>query len=224
MAKNVIKVLVVLVVGFAVYVLHKYEVLTRTLEWVNRFGVWSPFIFIAIYVLSSIFFVPSAIFTFAAGVLFGLWRGIVFSLIGLGIGSVSAFSLGRYLARDWLTRVFSKNKNFHLLDEAVRKKGWKIVLLARLSPISPFLLANYGFGTTKISARRYFLASVIGSIPSTAVYVYLGTLAGSLTSIHSDRARSPFEWALLIVGLMVTVLLTWYIRRVAQTALNKDLN
>ena len=104
-----------------------------------------------------------------------------------------------------------------------RRKGWKIVVLARLSPVFPFLVGNYFFGLTALPAKNYFAASLLGSIPSTAVYVYLGTLSRDLVLGGSARSRTPAEWILFFAGLAVTAILTIYLRRVARQVLeNQD--
>lgn len=55
-----------------------------------------------------------------------------------------------------------------------------MVMLARLTPVFPFLIGNYAFGITRIPTAHYLGASLVGTIPSTALYTYLGTLLGDL--------------------------------------------
>jgi hypothetical protein len=56
-------------------------------------------------------------------------------------------------------------------DRAVADEGWKIVLLTRLSPVFPFTLLNSAFGLTRVKLSRYVLASWLGMIPGTVMYV-----------------------------------------------------
>ncbi len=135
-------------------------------------------------------------------------------------GATIAFLIGRYIARDKISGYFEHNQKFQLIDHAIHQKGWKVILLARLTPIFPFLIANYGFGLTKLKARHYFLASLIGSIPGTAVFAYAGSLAGNLSSSGlSKETHAPAEWVLLFGGLIATVTLGWYLNRLARRAL-----
>jgi len=222
--KQAAKILVVAGIAGLAFYINKSGLFQRTLEWIDQLGPSAPVVFILIYTLTSIFFVPSFFFTFGAGAIFGLWKGLLLALLGTGTGALAAFLLGRYMARDLVGRSFAKNKEFRQMDEAVKVKGWKIVALARLSPVFPFLVGNYAFGLTKIPAFHYFVASIIGTIPSAAVYVYAGTVAGEIAQSGSgSRGRTPAEWALLVGGLIATGILTWYIRRVAKEALVKNL-
>lgn len=92
--------------------------------------------------------------------------------------------------------------------------------LLRLSPIFPFNLLNYALGLTKISLRSYFLASWIGMIPGTVMYVYIGSVAADLAMLGAgDRSRTPAEWGLYLVGLAATVAVTVYVTHIARKAL-----
>ena len=158
----------------------------------------------------------------AAGVLFGVIRGTLLVSISSISGATLAFLIGRYLAREWVAAMIRGNQKFEAIDAAVAEEGWKIVGLTRLSPVFPFNLLNYAFGLTQVSLKDYFLASWIGMLPGTVMYVYIGSLAGNLASLGSgERSRTPAEWALYGVGLMATVVLTLYLTRIAQRALKR---
>ncbi len=94
--------------------------------------------------------------------------------------------------------------------------GWKIVGLTRLSPVFPFTLLNYAFGLTRVSLRDYVLASWIGMMPGTVMYVYLGALARIGAA---GEEKSPAEWALYAIGLLATLAVTVFITRIARRAL-----
>jgi uncharacterized membrane protein YdjX (TVP38/TMEM64 family) len=119
-------------------------------------------------------------------------------------------------------RRIESNPRFKAIDEAVAREGWKIVGLTRLSPAFPFNLLNYAFGVTRVSPRDYILASWIGMMPGTVMYVYIGSLAGDLATLGAgQQARSPAEWTLSAVGLLATVAVTVYVTRLARTALKQ---
>ena len=83
------------------------------------------------------------------------------------------------------------NERFRAIDEAVGREGWKIVGLTRLSPVFPFNLLNYAYGITRVSLRDYFFATWIGMLPGGVMYVYLGSLAGSLATLGGRPAARP---------------------------------
>ncbi len=102
------------------------------------------------------------------------------------------------------------------------KEGWKIVFLTRLSPIFPFNFQNYAYGLTKISFWHYTLASLVGMIPGSFMYVYIGSLGrSSLEAAAGSEGVETLQLVLQIVGLAATVLVTIFITRIAAKALKE---
>ncbi len=197
------------------------EFLKEALDWIGKLGPWGPVIFIGIYVVATVFFIPGSVLTLGAGALFGVALGSVCVSISATLGATAAFLVGRYLARDAVARKVESNERFAAIDRAVADEGWKIVLLTRLSPIFPFTLLNYAFGLTRIPLGQYVLASWVGMIPGTVMYVYLGSL------VHvgaGHRQRTVGEWVLYGVGLLATLAVTVFVTRLARRALAKKID
>jgi uncharacterized membrane protein YdjX (TVP38/TMEM64 family) len=196
------------------------ELLRSALEWVNGLGAVGAIAFIAIYTAATVAFFPGSILTLGAGVLFGVGFGSLYVFLGATLGATAAFLVGRYLARGWVSRKISGNAKFHAIDEAVGREGFKIVLLTRLSPVFPFNLLNYAYGVTGVSLKDYVLAS-IGMIPGTIMYVYIGSLAGSIATLGTGTqpTNPSIQWAIRIIGFIATVAVTVYVTRVARKAL-----
>lgn len=196
--------------------LHAQDLLKRALDWVGQLGPWGPVIFVGIYIVAAVLLIPGSVLTLGAGAVFGLWRGIVLVSLASTLAATVAFLIGRYLAREAVTRKIEGNQKFSAIDRAVAAEGWKIVLLTRLSPVFPFTLLNYAFGLTRVKLSHYVLASWIGMLPGTAMYVYLGSLA---TLGARQHTRTPGEWALYGLGLLATVAVTVFVTRIARKAL-----
>ena len=187
------------------------------LDAIARLGPWGPVLFVAIYIVATVLFLPGSVLTLGAGAVFGLAWGSIYVSVGSTLGATAAFLVGRYLARDWVTKKIEGNASFAAIDRAVADEGWKIVGLTRLSPAFPFSLLNYAFGLTRVSLRDYVLASWIGMMPGTVMYVYLGSLARAA----GDRTRTPGEWTLYGIGLLATIVVTIFVTRLARAALAK---
>jgi len=199
---------------------HVQLLLRQTLDWVSGQGTAGVIAFIAIYILACVFMLPGSVLTLGAGAVFGVVKGTPICLVAATLGATAAFLVGRYLARDRVARMIEGNERFQAIDEAVGREGWKIVGLTRLSPVFPFNLLNYAYGITKVSLRDYVLATFVGMIPGGVMYVYLGSLAGSLATLGGQGGgRTPAEWALYGIGLLATVVLTIFITRIARKAL-----
>ncbi len=196
---------------------HVQDRLREALDWIGDFGLWGAALFVVIYALAAVLLVPGSVLALGAGAVFGLIRGTIVVSIASTLGATCAFLVGRYLAREAVARKIASNPKFSAIDRAVADEGWKIVLLTRLSPVFPYTLLNYAFGLTPVKVGHYVLASWIGMMPGTVMYVYLGTLAQAGLG---ERARSPGEWVLYAVGLLATVAVTLFVTRLARRALS----
>ena len=199
---------------------HVQDLLKSALDWIGKLGPWGPVIFAGLYVVAAVLFVPGSVLTLGAGAVFGVALGSVCVSISATLGATAAFLVGRYLARDAIARKIEKHEKFTTIDRAVADEGWKIVLLTRLSPVFPFTLLNYAFGLTRVKLSHYVLASWLGMIPATVMYVYLGSLV-NVGAAH--RQRTTGEWVLYRVGLLATIAVTIFVTRVARKALQKKI-
>ncbi|MGK7878298.1 MAG: TVP38/TMEM64 family protein [Xenococcaceae cyanobacterium] len=200
------------------------NVLQNTLQWIESLGAWGPVTFIVIYILAAVFLISGAILTLGAGVLFGVVKGSIFVSIASTLGATAAFLVGRYFARGWVAKQIESQPKFKAIDAAVAEEGWKIVGLTRLSPIFPFVFLNYAFGVTQVSLRDYVLASWIGMMPGTVMYVYIGSLAKDLANLGAGGEQATsLQWAIRIVGFIATVAVTVYVTKVAKKALDSQI-
>ena len=201
--------------------------LQSTLEWIDSLGVWRPVIFIGIYILAAVALVSGAVLTLGAGVLFGVVQGTLYVSIASTLGATAAFLVGRYVARGWVAKRIESKPKFKAIDAAVAKEGWKIVGLTRLSPVFPYVFLNYAYGVTQVSLKDFFLASWIGMMPGTVMYVYLGFITGNLASLATGGAAgnqaSTVQWIIRIVGFVATVAVTFYVTKIAKRALNRQI-
>jgi uncharacterized membrane protein YdjX (TVP38/TMEM64 family) len=190
--------------------------LERLLQLIEGLGPWGPLLYILLYGVATVALIPGSILTLFAGASFGVVWGSLWTSLAATFGAGLAFLVGRYVARSWVSQKIAGNRTFRAIDDAVAKEGWKIVGLTRLSPVFPFTLLNYAFGLTRVSFRDYLLASWIGMIPGTILYVYVGSVGRAVTEAGE---RSTAQWVLFAVGLLATLLVTVVITRSAKRAL-----
>src|SRR5262249_31165984 len=223
-AKLLLWVLVIVAILATAYhfnVLAQFQAFLRqALVGIAGLGPWGPVIFVLLYVAATVLSLPGAILTLGAGFVFGVVKGSIIVSISATLGATAAFLVGRYLARDWVAKKIEGNAKFKAIDKAVAREGWKIVGLTRLSPVFPFVLLNYAFGITQVSLRDYVLASAVGMVPGTVMYVYIGSLA----QVAGQRQRTPAEWALYGVGLLATIIVTIFVTRIAKKALAQKIS
>jgi uncharacterized membrane protein YdjX (TVP38/TMEM64 family) len=197
--------------------------LTRFNYWVAHLGVWGVLLFILVYIIATVLFFPASILTIGAGFIFGVLPGTMIVSIAATAGAALAFLIARYLARNQIEHKIADNPRFKRIDRAIGERGAKLVFLLRLSPVIPFNLSNYFYGLTSVKFWSYVLASWIGMLPGTLLYVYLGAAgkAGLSGAAGETSGRSPWEYGLFGVGLIATVIVTVWVTRIAHRELTK---
>lgn len=188
-------------------------------DWISSFRVWilslgivGVVAFIALYVVITIILGPASALTLTAGLAYGFW-GFPLVILSATLAAGLSFMLGRYLMHGRVNRWIAKDKRLLALNEAVSSEGWKIVALLRLSPLIPYGLQNYLFSVTDIGFVPYVLATLIGIMPATALYVYIGSLGTTLG--HAG----VLQWLLVGAGLIATAIVAWVVGRRARAAL-----
>ena len=138
------------------------------------------------------------------------------------LGACAAFWVGRTVARGWIEQKAAAKPRFQAIDRAVGREGFKIVLLTRLSPIFPFNFQNYAYGLTRVAFWKYALASWVGMLPGTLMYVYIGSGLQSLTEATSGEVSGGWvDRAFLFGGLAIAVVVAVGVARVARRALRE---
>jgi uncharacterized membrane protein YdjX (TVP38/TMEM64 family) len=191
-------------------------------RWVDGLGAWGPAVFVVAYAVAAVAFVPGSLLTLAAGAIFGLTQGVAYVFVAAVLGSTAAFLLARYVARGAVERRLATNPRFAAIDRAVGIQGRKIVFLLRLSPAFPFNVLNYALGLTRVRLRDYVVASV-GMVPGTVLYVYYGKLIGDVAALAGGAApdKGAGYYAVLVLGLVATVVVTTLVTRTARRALRE---
>jgi uncharacterized membrane protein YdjX (TVP38/TMEM64 family) len=192
-------------------------------DWARHLGPLGFVVFVAINALATVLFVPGWPLTVGAGFTFGLVFGTAAASLGSTFGAALAFLIARSIARKNVEAMTKKNKKFQAIDLAIGEQGWKLIFLLRLSPVIPFNISNYVYGITAAKFWPYVLASWIGMLPGTLLYVYLGIIGkAGLEAASAGGRRSDWQWVALGVGLLATIIVTIWVTRIARDALRKS--
>jgi uncharacterized membrane protein YdjX (TVP38/TMEM64 family) len=160
---------------------------------------------------------PASAMTIAAGAIFGIWKGTLLVSAASMVVAVLAFLLARTVLRARIEKRMQGNAGFERLQRAIEKRGARVVVLVRLSPLFPFTLSNYALGLSALPLSTYALASWLAMLPGTIAYVYLGATVGAV-STEGDARSKGIRIAFAVVGIIATVV----IARFAKRALDAD--
>lgn len=219
MKGKLLKLTIVLVFVVITYLLLRYYGVTAYInlnnipklkEWVSGFGIIAPVVYICLYIVSTLFFLPGAPITVLSGIAFGPIWGVVYVWLGATIGVSLAFLVARYAARELIAGWISGNTQFQKIDAKVEQEGWRIVMFTRLMPYIPFNLQNYAYGLTKVKFSTYVIVSAIFMLPGTIAYVQIG---GALVSGDGNLFKTLLYLSLAAVLVLVVSLIPKFLRK-----------
>ena len=135
-------------------------------------------IFISIYILVTSLSLPIATFlTLLSGAIFG-WIGIPIVVFSATIGASIIFYLVQTsFGSFYINRV---EKKFSYLEKEFKQDSFYFLLSLRLLPIAPFFLINILAGLFNINIKKYILATILGILPASSVFVWIGKSAGEV--------------------------------------------
>ncbi len=178
----------------------------------DNYGFFAPLIFILIYSIATILFLPGLILTILSGILFGPIWGTIYSIIGATIGATLAFINARYLFYEKIENMIEGGK-LEYLKISVEEEGWRFVAFTRLVPLFPFNLLNYSFGLTKIKLSEYIWSSFLFMLPGTFAYVYLGHTSNEIINGGENLIRT----ILFLIAIFSTITyLPRYIKKIKK--------
>lgn len=202
MKRNSIRILLVLVLlaGIGLALLYRDRLDVAALEqWVQSAGLAAPLLFMLVYAIAAVFFLPGSVLTLAGGALFGPVLGTFYNLTGATLGALLAFLVARYLASDWVAQ--RAGGRLKQLIAGVEEEGWRFVAFTRLVPLFPFNLLNYALGLTRIRLWHYLLATYVCMLPGAFAYTYLGYAGREAVA----GGEGLIQKGLLALALLATV-------------------
>lgn len=214
------------IVGTIIYSLPLAECALAFLESVRRLGTLGALIYGLVYVAGTVLLVPVTALTAGSGYLYGTFLGTLIVSPASVLGATISFLLARFFAREWVSKRIRQHPRFAAIDRTVGKHGFKVVLLARLTPVFlPFAVLNYALGLTRVRLRDYVLASWLGMLPATLRNVYVGSMIHDLAQLLRGELPSAGNWERLVFwgGLAATLILAVFISRIARQALQEEL-
>ena len=206
-----------LVVGFLFF-----QDVAEFIEWFDELGPLSSVVYCIVVSLAIVLVLPTPILKVGAGALFPYWLAVIVNFIASLIGGLIAFLLGRWLFRDYISKIVASDERLVKLESAINEEAMQISVLVRLSPIVPDELLNYVMSSSPVSIRVFFLSN-LSSIVYSLAYAYFGLAAGKLVFSGEGMdgfAKSPAGTTLLIIGVIASILVTMVIARMTKNAVN----
>ena len=189
--KRLVKPSILLMFLIGIFIFLRYtnvvEYLTKdNIEaFISSMGPLGGVVFMGLYFLATLLFLPGTPLSVAGGFLFGPVLGTVYIVLGATLGASGAFFVSRFLGKDFVDRILkNKFEKLNAFDHKLSENGFLTVLFLRLVPLFPFNGLNFALGLTMVKFRDFFLATLVGIIPGSFV---LANIGGSATDITDPK-------------------------------------
>jgi uncharacterized membrane protein YdjX (TVP38/TMEM64 family) len=168
----------------------------RIRELLERAGPFGPVVFISVQTLQVVLApIPGEATGFIGGFLFGVPLGLLYSTIGLTIGSAGAFWLGRLLEKKFVERLVSP-ETMARFDFFMEHQGALLAFFLFLFPGFPKDYLCFVLGLSPMSFRLFIILAAVGRIPGTLML----TLQGAQVYEGNYLSFAVILGACLVVG------------------------
>lgn len=202
---NYIKIAVIIAIAVASFFVVRNISLEEIKTWVLGHGAWAAVIYIATFVVLPIFFFPVPVIVLAGGTIFGLFKGSLYTMIGVLINTPIMYFIGRFLLKDFVHRFVNNHMSAKLRSalESTNQKVLSLVLfIIRLSPIFSYNLVNYISGVTEINFLPYILTTIAGVLPGVIVFINIGE---NVLNVGSKEFFISLSFLLLLVVISAII-------------------
>jgi len=156
---------------------------------------------------------PVAPMMLTAGYIFGL-QGLGVMLLSQSLAATIHFVLSRTILRPYVQDLIEGNDKARCINNAVERKGFQLMCLLRLEPMLPSSITNFTFGLSSVSYSNFVLATLLGNIPYTFVFVSSSCVLG-----NAVQQGIEWPWYAYAVGAMLYIGLLWLITATAGKAI-----
>ena len=169
----------------------------------RQWGILAPVIFVGLQALQVIIApIPGEVTGILGGYLFGQWIGLLYSTIGLTLGSVAAFGAGRWLGARYVQKLVSPDI-WQKMGFIVEAEGAILCFIIFLIPGLPKDMVCYLFGLSPMPFWVFAVVSTLGRIPGTWV----------LSAQGAHTAAGDYLQVILLTAMVVAVALPLYYYR-----------
>lgn len=203
---NIVKIAIIVFIAIiSIFVVKKFS-FEDIKSYVNSHGSLAALFYILTFVLLPIFFFPVPIIVLVGGAVFGIFKGSLYTMIGVLINTPIMYFIGRFLLKDFVYSFVNKHMPEKLLNALYSKnqKNLSLVLfIIRLSPIFSYNLVNYISGVTEIKFFYYILTTFAGVIPGVISFNYFGE-----SVLHPGSREFFYSIGFLLLLVLISAIIS----------------
>ncbi|WP_233507777.1 TVP38/TMEM64 family protein [Adhaeribacter pallidiroseus] len=150
------------------------------------------------------------------------WSGFPGVVISYGLASLIGYGLAQIIDHGKLIRFISHFEKAAAIMSELKNQSWSLIILTRISPVLPFALMTFVLAMMKVEKRKFFLASIVGMLPRTLFFFWLGTQAQDVIALLQNPDTGKSGQILLLLLIIVSLLGLYFLfNRALKKALEK---
>ena len=162
--------------------------------------------------LGGLVLVPRAVVCFGAGAGLG-WAAVLPSMLGSALGATLGFLLARFVLVTALRGFVARRPKVEAVLRAIEAEGWRVLGPLRLASPVPSPAINFACGVSRMGIAEYLATTLVGVLPQTVLFVYLGRTGGEALASHSPWSLDTTTAAL---GIALTAVALWRLKAAAR--------
>ncbi len=204
--KSIIKLFILLGIVFVLFYFRNYINIDAMKNLLNniRANPFAPLIFVIVYALAVTLIVPASALTLLSVPMFGFWQGLLLTVLGSNLGCHLSYIIGHSLGEETVRKFIKSGSFIEKAQQKAQQNGFIFMMYVRLIPLFPFAAVNYLSAIIGIRYRDYTIATFLGMLPGSIVYVYL---AHTATNIKDNPLGIIVSIAILILFTLIVALL-----------------
>lgn len=151
------------------------------------------------------------------------WAGFPGVVISYALASLIGYYLAQIIDQGKLLKFINHFEKAAAVMEELKHQSWSLIILTRISPVLPFALMTFILAMMKVNKRKFLLASIVGMLPRTLFFFWLGTQAQDIILLLQNSDTGTSGKLLLIALIAISVFGLYYLfNRALKKALSQQ--
>jgi len=178
--------------------------------------------FVGLAFLMTFALMPTTVAVLITGFYFG-WLGAPGMLVAYALAALTGYQVASSLDHGKMTSFLHHFPKVDAVMNELKTDSWQLIFLTRISPVTPFALMTFVLAVLRVDRRRFLLASVVGMLPRSLFFYWLGTKAHDVLALVRDPEAGPTGKLLLLGLVIVSIFGLYYIfNRALKRALSNS--
>ncbi len=177
--------------------------------------------FAIISITMALALTPTTFVALVSGFYLG-WGGFAGIVVSYGIAALLGYALAQAIDHGKMMSFLNRFEKARILMQELRHESWVLIVLTRISPVLPFALMNFVLSLLQIDKKKFFIASIVGMLPRTLFFFWVGTQARDVLSVLQGPESGTGGKILMIALIIISIGGLYYLfDRALKRALRK---